>query len=104
MQRHRKAARRLAGPSPIRNSVAGPSLILGYAGIHAAEAAIADAARDMQQAYIMTVANLPEADANIAFDSLHIGRHADDAVDKVRFMENRTLRAGRHNWAARSRG
>lgn len=49
-------------------------------------------AMDMWQPYIAsTVANIPDGATKIAFDKFHIAQHLGDAVDKVRWQENKQL-------------
>jgi transposase len=37
--------------------------------------------------------HLSEADGKIVFDNFHVAKHLGDAVDKVRWRENKTLKA-----------
>jgi transposase len=56
-------------------------------------------AMDMWEPYIgSTRAHLPEAEQKIVFDKFHIAQHANEAVDRVRREEHRTLRAAGKNW------
>jgi len=55
-------------------------------------AAVERVAMDMWAPYIAaTRAKVPDADAKIVFDKLHIAKHLGDAVDRVRRQENREL-------------
>ncbi|MFN0250332.1 MAG: ISL3 family transposase [Kofleriaceae bacterium] len=60
----------------------------------AQRAAIKVVAMDMWRPYINVVRReLPDGDAKIAFDKFHVASHLGDAVDRVRRLEHRELRA-----------
>jgi transposase len=49
---------------------------------------------DMWDAYLNSIRkHVPEADRKIVFDKFHIAQHLTDAIDRVRRMENKELRA-----------
>lgn len=62
-------------------------------------AAVEAVAMDMCEAYIAsTHAHLPDAATKIVFDKFHIAQHANTAVNEVRLVENRAMRAEGYDW------
>ncbi len=78
------------------------SLDLFWTGRSPAELAAVEAvAMDMWEAYIQsTQAHLPDAAQKIVFDKFHIAQHLNNAVDEVRRVEHRALRAEGYDWLA----
>ena len=81
------------------------SLAEFYSGLSEAElGAIKSVSMDMWPAFIgATRAALPDADTKIAFDKFHVAKYLGDAVDKVRRVEHKALRAQGRNDLARTK-